>query len=57
MTLKQIFERLTRNQDPGITFEEFEQQMSDWAWNEYDRQHESVVGKVRNIYDRDIEGF
>lgn len=57
MTLKQIWERLTRNQDTCISFEEFEAQMGEWAWQEYERQHESVVGKVKNIYDRDVEGF
>lgn len=57
MTLRQIWDRLTRDRDPDITFDEFEAELSDWAWREHERQTQSVVGKVKNICDREIEGF
>lgn len=58
MTLKEMWERMGREQDPGIEFEEFEELMNDWAWEELDRQRGSVAG---NIYkaesDVPAEGF
>lgn len=58
MMLKQVWDRMTRDGDPGIEFEEFEELLNDWAWEELTRQREGATG---NIYkperDLPVDGF
>lgn len=58
MMLRQIWDKLVREGEPGIEFEEFEELLNDWAWEELARQREGVTG---NIYkperDLPIDGF
>ena len=58
MTLKEMWTRLSRESNPGIEFEEFEEMMNDWAWQELERQRGSVTGNVYKVEsDIPTEGY
>lgn len=58
MNLKQIWNQLHRNTPAPIEFEEFEELMNDWAWNELERQRGSISGNIYNPRtERPVDGF
>ena len=57
MTLKEIWRRLNRTEETSLEFEEFEELMNDWAWNEFNRQ-KSVTGDIyKPEPDNQVQGF
>lgn len=57
MNLKQVYKNLTKNDNEALEFQEFEELMNNWAWEEFDRQYSNSNIAIKNILDKNLEGF
>ena len=56
MTLKEIWIRTIKD-DSTMEFEEFEELLNDWAWEEYERQRSANVNGYQPKSELPVEGF